>query len=53
VAIGQQSDHQTLYQVFLAYNHLVHFHADEVHEGTLLLDALVELSYIYGLIHKN
>ncbi len=41
VAAAEQANEQVVHQMLLSYNHFAHFQGEQVHEGTLFLDALV------------
>ena len=51
MAIRQKANEKTFYQVFLAYDDLIHTHRQGIHERTLALNALLKLANIYGCLH--
>ena len=51
MSIGQETYEQILNKMLLPYNHLSHLHRQDIHKGTLTLDAVIQFFNVYAL-HK-
>ena len=52
VSVAQQTDQQTLYQVLLTHDHLIHTHRQGIYKRTLALDALLQFANVNSCLHK-
>ena len=49
MSVGQKSDQQVLYQLFLSDNDLPHFHRKKVYKGAFPLNPFIKLLDIHTL----